>query len=48
MNENIQQFNVSCKKCGSTNVSLSGYCGQNTGFGYLNCEDCPNEESSEE
>jgi hypothetical protein len=48
MNDKIQEFDVTCKKCGSKNVTLTGCCGQNTGFGYLNCQDFPNEESSEE
>jgi hypothetical protein len=48
MSGNIQQFNVTCKNCGSKNVTLSGYCGQNTGFGYLNCQECPNEEESKD
>jgi hypothetical protein len=48
MNERIILFDVTCKQCGSKNVSLSGYCGQNSGYGYLNCDDCPNEESSED
>jgi hypothetical protein len=48
MGGKIEHFDVTCKKCDSESVTLTGYCGQNTGFGYLNCQDCPNEESSEE
>lgn len=44
MVSNIKQFTVICKNCGSENVDLSGHCSQNTGFGYLNCMDCNEEE----
>ena len=45
---NIENFDVTCKKCGSKNVVLSGYCGQNVGFGYLTCSDCKEEEEKSE
>lgn len=41
---NIEKFVVTCKKCGSTNVDLSAHCGHNTGFAYLTCFDCNEEE----
>jgi len=44
MGNNIEKFDVTCKKCGSTNVQLSAYCGQNIGFAYLTCLDCEEEE----
>jgi ribosomal protein S27E len=44
---NIENFRVICNKCGGEDVDLSGYCGQNYGFGYLTCNDCKNEEEAE-
>lgn len=44
---NIEKFDVTCKSCGSKNVELSGYCGQNYGFGYLTCLDCKEEEEQQ-
>ena len=37
-----------CNNCGSKNVDLIGYCGQNTGYGILVCNDCKTEEDSSE
>lgn len=37
---NIISFDVTCKECGSKNVDLWGHCGQNEGFGSLECNDC--------
>jgi len=45
---NIECFDVTCKACGSKNVTMWGYCGQNTGFGGLECNDCKAEESVSE
>lgn len=42
---NITEFDVTCKRCGSKDVSLIGYCGQNRGYGTLECENCKAEET---
>lgn len=42
---NIEKFDVTCKNCGSKNIELEGYCGQNVGFGTLICLGCEQEES---
>lgn len=42
------KFDIVCKKCGSKDVSLWGYCGQNYGEGVLTCNSCNEEESSTE
>lgn len=44
---NIGKFDVTCKTCGSKNVDLSGYSGQNYVFGCLTCMDCNEEEEKE-
>ncbi|MGH2319382.1 hypothetical protein ACRC6Q_16705 [Planococcus sp. SE5232] len=44
----IENFEVSCKKCRSKDVSLVGESGQGYGVGILSCNNCENieEESS--
>lgn len=42
---NIECFDVTCKNCGSKNILLWGYCGQNRGFGSLECAECKSEET---
>lgn len=44
----LKKFEVTCKECGSTDVGIMGYCGQNYGEGVLYCNNCDNEESSTE
>lgn len=45
---NIISFDILCKECGSKNVYLRGICGQNEGFGSLECQDCEVEDVADE
>lgn len=41
-------FKVSCRECGSNNVDMDVFCGQNVGIINFKCEDCERESTLEE